>query len=81
MRLSAAENRLLQAMQQGQFLKSHRGIDGEKSFCLHGENDQAIPVRPQIVARLAKLGLLDSNKKFPVSTYWLTARALRLLEK
>lgn len=73
-----AQEQILQAMSQGHFLKSHRDIDGHKAFRLHPLRGEAVAVAPAVVEDLRRQGLIDSNKKFPVATFWLTEKG-RLL--
>lgn len=54
------------------FLKSHRDIEGNKSYQLHPLHGEPEQVSPKIVEFLRDNGLIDSNKKFPVATFWLT---------
>ena len=63
-------------MNGGEFLKSHREIDGKKQFLLHSQSGEAAVINPMVVRRLREHRLIDSNKKFPVATYWLTPAGL-----
>ena len=72
-RLAAAHRRLLQALAAGQTLKAHRDVDGGKVWRLHGTDGRPAETLPrQLVDELVAAGLLDSNKKFPAATFWLT---------
>ncbi len=71
-----SDKALLRAMKGGGFLKSHREIDGTKQFLLHGQLGEATVINSTVVRRLRKQQLIDSNKKFPVATYWLTPAGL-----
>ena len=71
-----ADKALLRAMNKGGFLKSHRELDGSKQFLLHGQSGEVAVVDPAFVRRLREQQLIDSNKKFPVATYWLTPAGL-----
>ncbi len=51
---------------------SHRDVDGGKGYRLHPLAGPAEPVAWEVVAGLQAAGLIDSNKKFPAATYWLT---------
>lgn len=73
MKLTAAQQQLLQAIAAGQVLKSHRDIDGRKEYRLHAIAGQFQIVEREVVETLQDAGLIDSNKKFPAATYWLTA--------
>ncbi len=72
MKLTAAQQQLLQAIAAGQVLKSHRDIDGRKEYRLHAIAGQFQIVDRKVVETLQDAGLIDSNKKFPAATYWLT---------
>ena len=72
MRLSRSEQSILSAMSHGALLRSHRELDGQKMFRLHLANRQREPADFDDVHRLRDAGLIDSNKKFPVATFWLT---------
>ena len=72
MRLSRAQKAILLTMSHGGLLRSHRDIDGNKPFLLHLGPGQSMAVKPSDVRRLRESGLIDSNKKFPVATFWLT---------
>ncbi len=71
-KLTAVEMNLLRAMANGCTLKSHRYLDGTKVYQLHPLDGQIAEVPPAIVAALQDQQLIDSNKKFPAATYWLT---------
>jgi hypothetical protein len=66
------ERQILWAMAEGHFLKSHRDLDGSKTFKLHTSSGQVEIIPPSVVHSLRKKGWIDSNKKFPVATFWLT---------
>lgn len=66
-------------MSRGELLKSHREIDGNKEFRLHQDRRQWREVDAADVQKLRTAGLIDSNKKFPVATFWLTGAAQQLL--
>ncbi|MCS7222016.1 MAG: hypothetical protein RML36_05740 [Anaerolineae bacterium] len=78
-KLDEGHRQVLEAMAQGHFLRSHRDLEGRKTYLLHPLEGPPIPVAPALVERLCELGLIDSNKKFPVATYWLTAKARQWL--
>lgn len=73
---------MLNAIAGGATLKAHRYLDGRKVYQLHALDGSTQPVRAATVAALVAAGLLDSNKKFPAATFWLTPAAqARLAEK
>lgn len=70
--LSPAQQRTLAAIAAGQALKVHRDLEGRKLYQLHTPDGVVQPVRATTVQALVARGLIDSNKKFPVATFWLT---------
>ena len=72
MKLTPAQRELLQAIYEGQILKSHRDLAGRKEYRLHTMTGQSSRITWETVAALQDLKLIDSNKKFPAATYWLT---------
>lgn len=72
MRLTAAHRQLLRAMADGRTLKAHRYLDGSKEYRLHDTQQQSDIIDRKTVEALLERGLIDSNKKFPAATYWLT---------
>lgn len=74
MPLTSAQNELLQAIAHGLTLKSHRDLEGRKEYRLHALDGQSTGVAWDDVESLQTAGLIDSNKKFPAATYWLTDR-------
>ena len=59
-------------MAGGQTLKAHRYLDGRKEYRLHALTGESELVAGSTVAALVEGGLIDSNKKFPAATFWLT---------
>ena len=78
--LSQSQTRLLQALQSGATLKSHRYLDGRKEYLLHPLSGEALQVPSRDVRRLEELGLLLSNHKFPSTTLFLSQRGLLTLQ-
>jgi hypothetical protein len=74
MNLSKTQQRVLVALANGYFLKSHRYLDGAKVHKLHSLAGSAETIRRTTVEHLCNQGLIDSNKKFPAATYWLTEK-------
>jgi len=72
MRLTTEQRTLLQAMAHGSTLKVHRTLDGAKDYRLYSLDRAAENVARSNVEALQKQGLIDSNKKFPAATFWLT---------
>lgn len=82
MRLSAEQRDLLIAMQQGDRLKVHRTVDGVKQYRLHRlDGTGAIEIDVNTVDGLVRAGLIESNMKFPVATFLLTDKAVRLIAR
>ena len=72
--LTSAQLRTLKAIAQGIQLRDHRDIEGGKVFQLHALDGSVIEaVSADVVHELVDVGLIDSNKKFPSATYWLTS--------
>lgn len=81
--LSPSQVRLLQALQSGATLKSHRYLDGRKEYLLHPLHPlygEAVQVPSRDVRRLEELDLLLSNHKFPSTTLFLSQRGLLTLQ-
>ncbi len=72
--LTPDHQQLLQALAGDATLKSHRDLEGHKEYRLHQLDGTSNLVPWEVVEALQDLGLIDSNKKFPAATYWLTAR-------
>ena len=72
MRLNHLHQHILRAMSGQGFLKVHRDIEGNKICKLHALDGGEEVIPPAAVAYLVNHGLIDSNKKFPAATYWLT---------
>jgi hypothetical protein len=65
---------VLAALAAGWSLKAHRDLEGNKDYRLHPLEGEPAAVRAETVAALVEQGLIDSNKKFPAATFWLTAK-------
>ena len=72
MQLTPAQVELLQAVAHGLLLKSHRDLEGQKEYRLHTLDGHSTRVAWENVEALQSAGLIDSNKKFPSASYWLT---------
>lgn len=79
--LDKKHKRVIWAMANGHFLKSHRDIDGHKAYLLHPPDGNPVTVAPPIVEYLRQQSLIDSNKKFPVATFWLTEKGQQLAHR
>lgn len=75
------QHRLLSAIAHGQFLKSHRDVDGHKAYQLHALDGSMETVAWEMVEALQEQGLIASNQKFPAATYWLTDKGQALLTR
>ncbi|MBX3053311.1 MAG: hypothetical protein KF753_17640 [Caldilineaceae bacterium] len=73
-RLTDPQQAVLAALLEGWTLKSHRTLDGQKAYRLHGLNGEIIDVADGVVDGLAAAKLLQSNQKFPAATYLLTQK-------
>jgi len=74
MRLTNSQKQLLLAIADGNFLKAHRDVDGGKVYKLHPLEGEAQTVASAEVEALYQARLIDSNKKFPAATFWLTEK-------
>lgn len=79
LKLSDAEKKLLRTIANGYTLKSHRYIDGTKVYQLHSLDGSIEDISRETVQVLQDRHLIDSNKKFPAATYWLTDAGRRWL--
>lgn len=68
-------------MLDGATLKVHRDLEGRKTHLLHPLSGEPSPVPPELVESLRKIGLIQSNMKFPAATYVLTDKAVQLIAK
>lgn len=74
------ERALLRALAQGYTLKSHRDLEGHKAYRLYApDGTPPVTLAWELVAGLQDKGWIDSNKKFPAATYWLTERGQAVL--
>jgi hypothetical protein len=74
MNLTDPQRRILRSMANGDFLKAHRDLEGDKAFKLHPREGATERVDRADVDALVEAGLIDSNKKFPAATFWLTEK-------
>jgi hypothetical protein len=79
MPLSGERGRILMAMAAGTTLKAHRYLDGRKLYRLHALEGITEEVGEEDVQRLVDQGLIDSNKKFPAATFWLTEKGREIV--
>ncbi len=82
--LTDPQQAVLTALLKGWTLKSHRTLDGQKVYRLHGLSGEVKEVADGAVDTLVAAQLVQSNLKFPAATYLLTqkgqATALRFRE-
>lgn len=81
MRLTRRQMGLLWALAEGHALKAHRDVEGGKVYRLHRLDGSTEDVAESDVRRLIDHRLIDSNKKFPAATFFLTERSVELLRK
>jgi hypothetical protein len=74
MTITPIQQRLLLAIAGDNFLKAHRDIEGHKTYLLHPLQGEPQTVDGDDVLGLVDEGLIDSNKKFPAATFWLTEK-------
>ena len=78
LRWGEEQRRILGALGQGWALKSHRYLDGTKTFRLHAPDGAWETVSAGAVARLQRRRLLQTNHKFPAGTFLLTDKGREL---
>lgn len=76
--LTEPQRRLLAQIAGGARLNDVRDIEGGKRFTLAIDLAEPSVVEAAWVDGLIKAGLIDSNKKFPSATYWLTEAGKRM---
>lgn len=77
--LTRQEKEVLVALVSGYQLKSHRFLDGQKTYVLHDTaTDATRPVATKTVDQLRDRGLIVGNMKFPAATYMLTSEGERV---
>ena len=81
MHLTPLQKKILLAMSRGCTLKSHRDVEGNKVFQLHAPGGEVEAAEWEAVEHLQDHGLIDSNKKFPAATYWLTDKGQALVTR
>jgi len=74
---SEPQRHLLAQIAGGARLKDHRDIEGGKRYTLTVDSAPASEIDSEWVGGLVERGLIDSNKKFPSATYWLTEAGKR----
>ncbi len=78
--LTDDQRRLLLKIANGEALKVHRDLEGNKVYQLHSLDGHAETIGRELAESLIDLGLLDSNKKFPAATFWITAAGRHYLQ-
>ena len=63
---------VLHAIAHGHTLKSHRHLDGQKTYRLHPLEGEAVDVPYEVVQALLAHKYLTTNQKFPSATFLLT---------
>ena len=74
LKLTRKEKSLLQSMAKGSMLRSHRDLEGNKSYQLHALDGSQRSVKYKSVEKLTLAQYIISNQKFPVATYSLTQK-------
>ncbi len=70
--LSSMQAEVLHGLNRGAVLKVERDMDGRKDFILNTVDGSACRVPREVVEPLIEHNFIDSNKKFPAATFWLT---------
>lgn len=76
--LSAEQQAILIALTRGQTLKSHRNIEGDKTYTLHALDGTTQPISMDAVLDLRARRLVETNHKFPAATFLLTTAGAAL---
>lgn len=76
-----AEIDTLISILNGDALRSHRDIDGNKYFYLHSLSGEKVSVNEIVVHLLRKKRLIETNHKFPSATFLLTDSGRRQAEE
>jgi hypothetical protein len=78
-KLSAEQKAILIALAEGQTLKSHRNIEGDKVYTLHALDGITQSVAMTAVLDLRARRLIETNHKFPAATFLLTTAGTALV--
>ena len=70
--IPTAQIELLSLLMQGWSLRSHRDIEGHKRFELRSLSGETQPVSLDVVQKMRKKRLIETNHKFPSATFLLT---------
>lgn len=81
MSLPPTAYQVLRAMHHGATLKVHRDLEGQKFYRLHPLEGETTLVAWEVGEMLQEHGLIESNKKFPAATFWLTEKGQAVMEK
>ncbi len=81
MRLTGRQLAILIALADGCALKAERDLEGRKVYRLHYLDGHAEAAAAADVQHLVESRLIDSNKKFPSATFFLTARGVEQLKQ
>jgi hypothetical protein len=81
MRLTRRQLALLSALAEGCILKAHRDLEGHKVYRLYRLDGVIEEVSEADVHHLVDGRLLESNKKFPAASFFLTDRSAALLRR
>lgn len=79
--VSRTQWEVLNGLGNGWVLKSRRELNGKKEFVLQTPNGERKRINPKAIYILRKKGLVDSNKKFPVATFYLTDLGREILQE
>lgn len=68
----AADYSLIDKLQAGYTLKSHRNLEGEKKYILYSPDGEQTGLAWKQVQKLIQLKIITTNQKFPAATFLLT---------
>ncbi len=81
MRLTIQQLAILVALADGCALKAQRDLEGRKVYRLHYLDGHTKEVAATDAQHLLESRLIDSNKKFPTATFFLTVRGVEQLKQ
>lgn len=81
MRLTRRQLAILAALAGGGVLKAHRDLEGRKVYRLYRPDGAVEEVSAADAHHLVDSRLLESNKKFPAASFFLTDQAVEVLRR
>jgi len=79
-KLLRQEKNLLRLMTEGSMLRSHRDLDGNKSYQLNAPDGSQSQIKYKFIKKITRKNYISSNQKFPVATFSLTQKGKNAVE-